>query len=131
MQPAPFTTAHAVQERIHSPSEFSQLPDFSYSLWDWALGNETCPLDHSIAPDDCHKFAGHMGATNSNHFLPQTSTAYNWYHQLAMNRAAACDVLRTRIGSRSDLQRFVKECVSEALVLEAAAIVGQDFLRGL
>jgi hypothetical protein len=37
LQPARFDLATHLALRVHSPSEFSQLPDFSYSLWDWAL----------------------------------------------------------------------------------------------
>ena len=88
LQPASFLAASAQQLRTHSPSEFAQLPDFAYTLWDWAMGDETCPLDSSIPTQQCHSFTGHMGATNSNHFVPQTSTNYNHYHRLALDRVS-------------------------------------------
>lgn len=126
LKPAPLNSALAVVERTRAPSEFAQLPDFSYSLWDWSTGNETCPLDVTFTQGLCHDFLGHMGVTNSNHFLPQAQTNYQRYHVLAMGRANECKALRTKLSMRPDLQRFVDACVSEALVLEA---IGHHFLQ--
>lgn len=121
-----FLTAGAIVKRVHAPSEFSQLPDFSYSLWDWALGNETCPVPNLFVTGSyCHSFIGHMGATNANHFLPQTKKNYERYHALAMDRARECATLKDKVAARPELQRFFQACESEALVLEA---VGHHFL---
>jgi hypothetical protein len=125
-QPVSFLSADKIVPRVHAPSEFAQLPDFSYSLWDWALGNETCPLGNPVLASACHSFLGHMGATNSNHFLPQTRTTYGRYHALAMDRARACGEVRMKVAGRPELQRFVTACVHEALTLEA---IGHHFLQ--
>ena len=126
LKPVSFLTAISKRSRLHSASEFTQLPDFSYSLWDWALGNETCPIDTGLDPTSCHSFEFHMGSVNSNHFPPQTQTHYAWYHQLALSRAAACKTLRDQVRGRSDLQAFVTDCMNEALVIEA---IGHHFLQ--
>jgi hypothetical protein len=126
LQPRSFIDATATRFRIRSASEFTQLPDFSYSLWDWSLGNETCPIDSSLDAQSCHSFAFHMGAVNSNHFLPQTLTHYTRYHQLALSRAAVCKTLRDQVRGRSDLQAFVTDCIDEMLVIEA---IGHHFLQ--
>ncbi|MGZ6057831.1 MAG: hypothetical protein ACXWLP_00115 [Myxococcaceae bacterium] len=121
LKPVSFLAATSTRFRIRAASEFTQLPDFSYSLWDWALGNETCPIDTSLDPTACHSFALHMGSVNSNHFPPQTATHYAWYHQLALSRATACKTVRDQLRGRSDLQAFVTDCMNEALVIEAIA----------
>lgn len=126
LKPRSFIDATSTRFRIRSASEFTQLPDFSYSLWDWSLGNETCPIDASLDAVSCHSFAFHMGAVNSNHFPPQTLTHYSWYHQLALSRAAACKTLREQVRGRSDLQAFVTDCINEMLVIEA---IGHHFLQ--
>ena len=40
---APFTSATKAVLRPFVLTDLAQLPDHSYSLWDWARGNETCP----------------------------------------------------------------------------------------
>lgn len=106
--------------------ELAQLPDFSYSLWDWAQGNETCPLDSQLSqPVDmvsCHEFAGHMGAANSNHFVPQSQVFFSHYHQLALERAAACRQMSEALGAqRERFGAHLEECEKEALALEGVA----------
>ena len=111
----------ALQSRQLTVAEFAQLPDFGYSLSDWALGLETCPVD-SVDATSCHLFAGHMGALNSNHFLPQSQVFYGHYHALALARAGECKATSTKLGAEA--ARFadvVRECEKEALLLEAVA----------
>lgn len=125
--PAPFEAASRVAFRSYSLGEFTQLPDFSWSLWDWASGHETCPLEGASSLADCHDFAAHMGPVNSNHFVPQSRSYYAHYHQLALSRAADCRALRTRLsGSGSRFEPFEKDCELEALTLEA---IGQHYLQ--
>lgn len=126
--PVPFSEATGVTVRTMSVPEFAQLPDFSYSLADWATGNETCPLDallgQRIDPVACHTLFGHMGAANSNHFVPQSENMYRHYHGLALERARVCATMRARLSTRH--APFVKDCLRHALTLEA---IGQHFLQ--
>lgn len=134
--PVTFADAGRVQFRTMSVGEFAQLPDFGFSLWDWASGLETCPLDPALpqpsAVDACHDFSTHMGAVNSNHFLPQAQAFFAYYHQLALGRAAACKTLKDRLvagGGNANLSRFslfVIACEQEAFVLEA---IGHHYLQ--
>jgi hypothetical protein len=134
--PVRFADTERLQFRTMSIGEFAQLPDFGYGLWDWATGLETCPLDSALphpAPlDACHEFKTHMGAVNSNHFLPQARAFFAYYHQLALDRAAACKAMKDRIvarGAQRNLTRFsqfVVACDQEAFVLEA---IGHHFLQ--
>src|SRR5262245_19130735 len=127
--PVAFGDAERLRSRTMSAGEFAQLPDFGFSLWDWATGFETCPLDAALgAParlDACHGFKTHMGAVNSKHFLPQAQAFYAYYHQLALGRAAACTAMKDRIvarGGRVDtFGSFLDACGREAFVLEAIA----------
>ncbi len=126
--PAAFAEASRIQSRTLTLGELTQVPDFSYALWDWATGHETCPLPGvGVDPEKCHDFATHMGPVNSNHFLPQAARFYDRYHQLALSRANACKQLQVALGS--DALRFgeyVRACEQEALALEA---VGQHYLQ--
>jgi hypothetical protein len=127
LQPVGFAAAKRVQDRTMSVPEFAQLPDHAYALWDWALGNETCPIDPALPAPDCHDFARHMGAVNSNHFVPQSAFFYEYYHRLALGRAGDCARMTVRLGSSAG--RFVAfpiACEREALMLEA---IGQHFLQ--
>ncbi len=126
--------------RSFSIDELAQLPDFSFALWDWGRGNEDCPLAPLPQPHDqaqeCHQFSSHMGATNSNHFPPQSDTWFDYYHDLAMSRAAECTATRKAIwnaapatGQAGRDARFApnfRACEVEALAYEAVA---QHFLQ--
>lgn len=132
--------AHRAVRRSFALDELAQLPDFSFSLWDWARGNETCPLAPLPAPFDvaqaCHSFASHMGATNSNHFPPQSDAWFAHYHQIAVNRAAECRTTRAaiwdaepanrRAATDARLATFFRACEVESLAYEAVA---QHFLQ--
>lgn len=131
--PVDFRDAKKVLDRPgpRTAGEFAQLPDFSYSLWDWARGNEDCPLgpgaNGPIAPNVCHTFETHMGALNSNHFPPQSGEFFAHYHALAVARAKECSALSQKLGNaRERFTDVLVACEQEALVLEA---VGHHFLQ--
>ncbi len=128
LQPVPFQQATREQVRAISIGELAQLPDWSYSLWDWALGNETCPLEGAAGSAElCHDFASHMGPVNSNHFLPQAQRFYARYHALALARAAECKAMAAQlVASAARFDEYPKACELEALALES---VGQHFLQ--
>jgi len=115
---------------------FANLPDISWSLGDWALGNEVCPLadapDGSFTEAYCHKFAGAMGALNSSHFPPQAESAHAWYHQLALDAAARCVTMADTLGTGGGAERAalveeaLRACELEALALEG---VGHHYLQ--
>lgn len=142
--PAPLSNAKAIATRSYTLPGFAALPDHSYALWDWASGNERCPID-TVAGTDldgkdpavaCHLFKSHMGILNSTHFPPQSSKTYAWYHTLALTRAKECKTLNDNFvksllnyadpDQRQRIDAMVKECEREALVIEA---VGQHFLQ--
>jgi hypothetical protein len=126
LKPVNFIDAKRTQQRTMSFPEFAQLPDHAYSLWDWALGNETCPLGDSTPAVACHEFKTHMGPVNSNHFAPQSAFFYEYYHDLALARAADCKKMITKLGDARARFADSVACGREALVLEA---VGQHFLQ--
>ncbi|MFL5355713.1 hypothetical protein [Archangium sp.] len=126
--PVPFAETARVQTRAISPGELAQLPDFSYALWDWATGHETCPLQ-GVGADavQCHDFATHMGPVNSNHFLPQAGRFYAHYHGLALARAKECKATKDSLGAAGGRYAdYLRACESEALSLEA---VGHHYLQ--
>ncbi|MCB9779628.1 MAG: hypothetical protein H6742_13775 [Alphaproteobacteria bacterium] len=123
-------------------SQWANLPDVSWSLAGWALGNERCPLDDSIVeidPDYCFKFTGWMGALNSTHFPPQSYAAYDWYHQLALATAGRCveldaslDALEASVeGGLSAETRDLADLARQQCQLEALAFegVGHHYLQ--
>ena len=125
--PAPLTSAPILTTRPYALEGMSALPDHSFSLWDWAAGNLTCPIG---APDgsaeECHGAIGHMGPVGSSHFPPQAQLTYAYYHGLAMDRARQCRTLADQLdnavpgidaGLPSD--DFIEECERDALLLEA------------
>lgn len=125
--PASFASATRTHTREVTAGEFAQLPDFSFGLWDWAQGHETCPINDGSDATLCHDFASHMGPVNSNHFVPQAATSYASYHRLAVARAAQCHAMSTAlVGSDGRFDDTVKACEREALSLEA---IGQHFLQ--
>lgn len=91
--------AERLRDRSFVPSMFSELPDFSYALWDWASGNELCaPNPPSVTGDDCYEFGGWMGSLNSTHFAPQATWNYLHYHELAQGIAAQCADYQAALG---------------------------------
>ncbi|MBI2892125.1 MAG: YncE family protein [Deltaproteobacteria bacterium] len=120
--------AKARRQRTLTPGEMAMAPDLTWSLWDWATGNETCPPESSWTPVACHEYATHMGPLNSSHFLPQARDFYRHYHELALERAEECRNLYDEIppDDRERLIRFVEACEKEAMVLEA---IGHHYLQ--
>ncbi len=97
--PVDFVAAERYRDRDLIPSMLSELPDFSYSLFDWMSGNETCPpAPPSTTGDDCYEFGGWMGSLNSTHFVPQATILYLAYHDLAVNLAEQCLEYQTDMG---------------------------------
>lgn len=123
------SAAVRAEERVTSLAEMAQLPDFSYTLWDWATGNELCPPDAAQDARECHDYFPHIGLLNSSHMLPQAERFYRWYHDLALARAADCRTMHDDLGSDEQRARFepwVLACETEAMLLEA---VGHHFLQ--
>ncbi|MDX2012407.1 MAG: hypothetical protein SFW67_19580 [Myxococcaceae bacterium] len=124
LQPSALDEVARVRRRTFTVGELAQLPDFSYALWDWASGHETCPLGDGTDATLCHDFASHMGPVNSNHFVPQAQGAYRRAHALALVRAADCRRLSESLAGR--FSEVTRACEVEALALEAMA---QHFLQ--
>jgi hypothetical protein len=123
------TGAALEQTRTLTVPMMANMPDFAYTLWDWASGNELCPPDPSNPNAlDCHNYETHIGWLNSNHMLPQARHWYGYLHGLALERAGACKDLSDSL-EQAHRERFLpwlEVCEKEALVLEA---VGQHYLQ--
>jgi hypothetical protein len=134
--PSALNMATTTNIRSYTLAGFASLPDHSYSLGDWASGNELCPPGTAVfnfGAHECHSFTKHLGPVNSTHFPPQADSMYRWYHSLALMRAGACRELANRFTAstlssenRIEAVGMVRECEREALALEA---VGQHFLQ--
>jgi uncharacterized membrane protein len=115
-----------IRTRETSIASMANLPDFSYTLWDWASGNETCPPDRAN-PDapDCHIYKTHVGWLNANHFLPMAERWYQHLHGIALQRAAQCrdayDALEGQEPQRTRFHDWLLACEQEALAIEGAA----------
>lgn len=125
--------------------ELAQLPDFSNSLADWAMGNETCPIPgaeqayKNVHPTEaCHRFKNVMGAVNVTHFKPLSREMWRHYHHLALNKMDECAALAS-IPSEfyaaldfaepsvlSNANTEVHECERLAMAYE---MFGQHFLQ--
>jgi hypothetical protein len=98
MQPVSFANMAAHATRGIFIPELAQLPDQSYSVWDWAAGNEVCPIQGLDSPDglnvyssqgatkydvnNCHDFGRLMGPLNANHFKPGNQAFYHYCRKL-------------------------------------------------
>jgi hypothetical protein len=123
-------------KRILTIPEFAQVPDGSYSLSDFLMGNEHCPVTPGRGAtaaqlNDCHTFASHMGVVNSSHFPPQARAFYEVYHTIALRTAKRCAAMQKALEAHrthmaaDTLDRMVLACEKEALVFEA---VGAHYL---
>lgn len=119
---APLDLATAVVERRIDIAVFAQLPDLSYTLWDWASGNEGCPPSGTDGFAECHAFRAHMGWLNSTHFLPQAEQVFTYLHRLAVERASSCRDMRGQLaGGGTEAENVLRACDREALLIEAQA----------
>jgi hypothetical protein len=97
-------SATRLRARFFIPTQFAELPDFSYSLHDWWTGNETCPPNGTGNPmgvganDECYLFGGWMGTLNSTHFPPQSNRMWDHYHTLAMGIGGQCQSYAAAMG---------------------------------
>lgn len=122
-----------VEERaLPLPGQFSGLPDYSYSIYDWANKNVLCPvIPEGVGQyERCHQFLGWMGALNANHFGSQARATYEHYHQVALALAARAKDLRENLseveGGLENHRDYVLEREYEALAFEGLA---QHFLQ--
>ncbi len=123
--PVAFDAALRMRVRSFSVDELSMLPDFSFSLWDWIGGNETCPL-RGYVPDGaigCHTQSSHMGMANANHFPPMSDRYYARLHRMAVARAQRCVEQRNLVPANQQprFEEYWHECETEALAIEAYA----------
>jgi len=98
------------------PPQFSGVPDFSYSLYDWINKNLLCPL-----PDDapqrhlCHDYSGWIGAAlNASHFGSQAARNYIRLHRVAMELADRAKRLRLRLRQTSGAEEAYRDHLIEA-----------------
>jgi hypothetical protein len=116
--------AEREQERRLAVPMMANLPDFSYTLWDWASGNELCPPDPGNPSGlDCHNYESHIGWLNSNHMLPQARHWYGYLHSVAVERAQACAGVASRFegAQRTRFEPWLVACEKEALAIEGVA----------
>lgn len=115
------------------PPHFAGLPDFSYTVYDWANKNQLCPALPENHPDkvNCHVFAAWHGARlNASHFGDQAVMSYKRLHGIAIELAFRAGDLRREAGLHGQAtleahREAIREAEYLALVYEAAA---QHFL---
>jgi len=119
---------------IPTPAHFSGLPDYSYTIYDWANKNRLCPslpknAEHAKA---CHDFFGWMGSFNANHFGTQAGDTFDRLHTVALALAQRSADMRAKIGEDKEKLKFhepmLKEMELEALAYEGYA---QHFLQDI
>lgn len=120
------TLPREVRTRVTSLPSMANLPDFSYTLWDWASGNETCPPDpFNVDAIDCHDYKTHLGWLNASHFLPMAERWYQHLHGIALARAAECAAAHEAFGdqeaARARFHDWLLACEREALAIEGVA----------
>ncbi len=118
-----------VEVRELSIPAMANLPDFSYTLWDFATGNEACPPDPgNDDPLDCHNYETHIGWLNANHMLPQAQRWYEHLHAIALVLAGRCRAAAVTITPplRDRYEGYLRACEKQALMVEG---VGQHYLQ--
>ncbi len=136
--PVPFDEATRMAIRKISALAGSEIPAYSFGLYDWVNGNESCPLAGTPAgatPEACHSPGQYLGAVGSTHFPPQADLTYRHYHRLAIEAMQHCRAWRDRAveacprlggGWGTDMDLPMRECAWLAVVLES---VGQHYLQ--
>jgi len=127
-QPVAFEETSSTVVRRFYIGEFSQLPDFSYAVWDWVLGNEQCPVPEIGGNEDCHDFASHLGLVNLPHFPPQSQYFYARLHRLALRRAVDCQMMYERVQKQSRFNDYISECEIEAMIVRNFNIYNSFYL---
>ncbi len=138
LPPSSWAEVGNVQERTIRLDMWANLPDVTWSIADWSMGNERCPwsaLGHDVTAASCNTFfLGWLSAANSTHFPPQSHASWSWHHQLALDVAARCvtldqglDGLGYIAGPYADwLDGFREECEALAIAFEG---VGHHYLQ--
>jgi hypothetical protein len=118
------------REREVSIPAMANLPDFAYTLWDLAAGNELCPPNPAASADpfDCHNYETHIGWLNSNHMLPQSRLWYEHLHAIALELAADCkrQTEAVPLALRDRYEPYLLACEKQALMVEG---VGHHYLQ--
>jgi hypothetical protein len=116
------------QRLLPPPPHFAGLPDYSYTVYDWANKNQLCPALPFDHPDkaNCHVFSGWHGARlNASHFGNQAVMSYKRMHAIALQLARrASDMRRKARGiNEATLKAHIpaiREAEYLAMVYEAA-----------
>lgn len=129
--------------------ELAGMPDLALSVWDWAAGQELCPLDlspgfPSVSDDPtnsrCHDYLATVGPLNATHFAPANRNVYEYYHGLALSSMQRCSTLKAALEPNhqyddrnpgwaptlSTKDTETHECEREALIYEMFA---QHFMQ--
>ncbi|GEM_PF-3676014 len=128
-----YTPEDGLERRLlPPPPQFSGLPDFSFTIYDWINKNALCPTvpPGADSRNSCHRFFGWLGALNSSHFGTQASLTYQHLHRLALSIAELTRDIRGSLSKDKDALEaysdFVREGEWMALAYEGFA---QHFLQ--
>ena len=78
----------------HLARQLTQLPDFSFTLWDWAIGERACPPGRSTR-EVCHEYFPHIGhAEQHSHGAAGAALLRALSPPGAAARCAECNVIR-------------------------------------
>jgi hypothetical protein len=122
-----------LERRLLPPiPHFAGLPDFSYTMYDWANKNQFCPALPDDHPDkaNCHVFEGwHAARLNASHFGTQATKSYQRMHAIAVAHARRAADLRQAAQIDAATLKFHEDTIREAEYLALAyEAVGQHFL---
>ena len=122
-----------LERRLLPPvPHFAGLPDFSYTLYDWANKNQFCPALPDDHPDkaNCHVFEGwHAARLNASHFGTQATKSYQRMHAIALSHARRAASLRQAANIDAATLKHHEETIREAEYLALAyEAVGHHFL---
>lgn len=132
-----YITKHSeldLEQRLLPPiPHFAGLPDFSYTVYDWANKNQICPslAENHQDVKNCHVFSEWHGARlNASHFGDQAVKSYKRMHNIALQLAKRARAMREAAEAKGDATvEYHKDAIREAeylaLMYEAS---GQHFL---